>query len=800
MIDDSSEHTADRESGRTPGTRSFPLDSWQIIEDDFDLREVPSHETVFALGNGYLGVRGSFEERRGLYNPGTYLNGFYDTESIVYGERAYGFARNKQRMLNVTDGTYIGLWVDEDPLDLSTGTTRSYRRWLDLQSGLLTRRLEWVSPSGIALELETVRMVSFLRPHLTLIDWKCRLLDRPAYVVVISGLDKFEVARSGVHDPRVGESMSDALLLRRKFIGEQSGYLRYRTRRTGTDMVCTMHNDFETNASYSCRPHSKNGALRHRYKIKPTDSTEIRLRKYVCYYHSYDAEESRLKGLSDVEVERARASGVDMLAAEQRMYLDEFWTSSDIQIDGDPWLQQSLRFNLFHVLQATGRDGRTNIGAKGLTGEGYEGHYFWDTEIYALPFYTYTTPFIARRLLLYRYNILPKARDRAAELSHPGALYPWRTINGEEASAYYPAGTAQYHLNADIIYALRQYIRATGDEVFLRRFGAEMLFETARFYYDLGDYIPERGFCINMVTGPNEYTALINNNVFTNMMVQDHLQWAADVANWLRDEHVEDFQRLSGSIGLSESEVASWSEAAEAMFIPYDERRKLYPQDDSFFMKHVWNFHQTPPSRYPLLLHYHPLNIYRYQVCKQPDVVLALLLQGWRFDDEHKRRNFDYYDALNTGDSSLSSCIQSIIAAELGYVERAYEYFMKTARMDLDDINGNVRDGIHFANMAGCWMSLVYGFGGMRDWHGRLRFSPRLPKKWSRISFRVRLRDTLIELQIRRDGVTYSIVEGDSRTIYHEEEALELVPGTPVTRELPDIRPDFMKRRAVSGD
>lgn len=773
---------------------AFPLDDWQIIEPAFDVRKIPARETVFSLGNGYLGVRGSLEERRCLYNPGTYLNGFYDTEPIVYGEKAYGLARNKQRMLNVTDGTHISCYVDEDPLDLSTGTLRSYRRWLDLRSGVLTREFEWITPSGVPIRFRFIRLVSFLRPHLTLIDWQCRMLGKAAYLSIVSGADTFETEKSGVHDPRVEETKSsESLLLRRKSIGEELGYLRYITHHTGSTMVCAMHNALETDAYHTVKRESTDGEIHHRYSIKAGPDTEVHLTKLMSYYHSFDADPARLNALSDVEIRRGVKSGVQTILDEQKMYLNEFWTSSDIQIDGDPWLQQSLRFNLFHVLQSTGRDGRTNIGAKGLTGEGYEGHYFWDTEIYALPFYTYTTPLIARRLLLYRYNTLGKARERAQELRHPGALYPWRTINGEEASAYFPAGTAQYHLNADVMYALRQYVRASGDAVFLKRYGAEMLFETARFYFDLGEYVHGKGFCVNMVTGPNEYTTLINNNLFTNLMVQDHLTYATEVARWLEHEHPDDFASLGERIGLEANELLRWEEAARAMYIPYDRDRGLYPQDDSFFSKAVWNFHDTAPERYPLLLHYHPLSIYRFQVCKQPDVVLALLLQGWRFDMDEKRRNFDYYDALNTGDSSLSSCIQSIIAAELGYVERAYEYFMKTARMDLDDINGNVRDGIHFANMAGCWMSLVYGFGGMRDWHGRLRFSPRLPKKWSRIGFRVRLHDSLIQVQVRRDGVEYLLVEGEPRSVYHEEEEICLADGAPVVRPLPDLRPDFMR-------
>ncbi|TVQ21566.1 MAG: glycoside hydrolase family 65 protein [Spirochaetaceae bacterium] len=771
---------------------SFPLDTWRIVENEFDPKQAGPSETVFALGNGYLGIRGTFEEQRCMYRPGTYLNGFYESSPIEYGESAYGFARNNQSMLNVADGTHIDLYVNDEPFDLSTGTVRLCKRVLDLRLGRLEREVEWISPAGVRVILRTVRVASFLREHLSAHRWTLELPEQNAYLRIVSALELLDRSGGDPDDPRVGEDISkESLLLRNKRVGDGYAVQRYVTNRMRTELFCRMTNRLTTDSFNTESARSHGGRVWHEWRVQGEAGVPIELEKFVAYFHSYDAENDNLEGLAERETERAISSGVDAILGEQEMYLEEFWTGSDIQVDGDEWVQQSLRFNLFHVLQSTGRNGRTNIGAKGLTGDGYEGHYFWDTEIYALPFYTYTTPFIARRLLTFRYNILDKARDRAAELKHPGALYPWRTINGEEASAYYPAGTAQYHINADIMYAIRQYVRASGDEVFLKRYGAEMLFETARFYYDLGDYVDGRGFCVNLVTGPNEYTALVNNNLFTNLMVQDHLRYAVEVGELLCRDFPDDWSRLAETTGISERELADWKTAADAVFIARDEQTGLYPQDDTFFQKAVWDFPGTPPSHYPLLLHYHPLSIYRYQVCKQPDVVLALLLQGDQFTREEKRRNFDYYDALNTGDSSLSSCIQCVIASELGYVERAYEYFMKTARMDLDDINGNVRDGIHFANMAGCWLSLVFGFGGLRDWKGRMRFSPRLPRKWSRVGFRIRIGDVLLEVQVTRDQVCYRVIEGTSIVIYHESEELHVSGDTETTRPLPDIRPDW---------
>lgn len=771
---------------------TFPLDTWRIVENWFDPKRAGITETVFALGNGYLGIRGSLEEHRCMYRPGTYLNGFYESAPIEYGESAYGYARNNQSMLNVSDGTHIDLFINDEPFDLSTGTVHVCTRVLDLRLGRLEREVEWVSPGGVRVLLRSIRVASFLREHLAAQRWSLELPDQDAYLRIVSSMELLDRSGGDPNDPRVGEDMSsEALLLRNKRIEDDHAVLRYITKVMQTELFCRMTNQLRTDSFHTVSAKSREGRVWHEWRVQGEAGVPIEIEKYVAYYHSYDASNDRLEELAEREVERAMSSGFDTILDEQKMYLEEFWTGSEIQVDGDEWVQQSLRFNLFHVLQSTGRNGRTNIGAKGLTGDGYEGHYFWDTEIYALPFYSYTTPFIARRLLTYRYNILPKARERAAELKHPGALYPWRTINGEEASAYYPAGTAQYHINADIMYAVRQYVRASNDQVFLKRYGAEMVFETARFYYDLGNYVDGQGFCVNLVTGPNEYTALVNNNVFTNLMVQDHLRYAIEVGEKLQSEWPEDWKRLVEITGISAEELGEWATAAEAMHIPYDEQRQLYPQDDSFFRKAVWDFPGTPPEHYPLLLHYHPLSIYRFQVCKQPDVVLALLLQGGRFTAEEKRRNFDYYDALNTGDSSLSSCIQCVIAAELGYVERAYEYFMKTARMDLDDINRNVRDGIHFANMAGCWLSLVFGFGGMRDWNGTIRFSPRLPKKWSRVGFRIRLGDALLEVQVEREQVRYTLIEGDTLVIYHEADEVHLASGMEEQKPLPDIRPDW---------
>jgi alpha,alpha-trehalose phosphorylase len=475
------------------------------------------------------------------------------------------------------------------------------------------------------------------------------------------------------------------------------------------------------------------------------------------------------------------------VAANQRSFLDDFWRRSDVLTEGAPLLQQAIRFSLFQLAQATARVEGFGVPAKGLTGRGYEGHYFWDTEIYVMPFLTYTAPQLAKNLLRHRYAMLDHARRRARQVGQRGALFPWRTISGDEASAYFAAGTAQYHIDADIAYALMQYVRATGDADFLARYGTEILVETARLWADLGYFSPRLGgsFVINGVTGPDEYAALVDNNTYTNLMARENLRLAAGAVEWLAEADPEAHARLVARTCLGEAEPANWRRAADMMYVPYDKDLGLVLQDDGFLDLEPWDFENTPPEDYPLLLHYHPLVIYRHQVIKQADVLLAAFLLGDAFSDEDKRRVLDYYDPLTTGDSSLSECIQSIMAVEVGDdLRAAEEYFVDAAAIDLADVAGNVRDGIHIASAGGTWLALVYGFGGMRDRNGELSFCPRLPERMSRLSFSVRVRRSTLKVDVTATDATYTIVEGESLGVRHLGEHLVLECGRPVTRLL----------------
>jgi len=513
----------------------------------------------------------------------------------------------------------------------------------------------------------------------------------------------------------------------------------------------------------------------------------------MAYHTSKSLDADELCGIVERTLDGAVARGFQDLLDHQQIILEKFWGRSDVQIEGypdrqhrAPEMQQALRFNLFQIFQAAARAEDTGIPAKGLTGQAYDGHYFWDSEVYVLPFLTYTSPRLAKNQLEFRYRMLDKAKARAQELHEKGAKFPWRTINGEEASAFYAAGTAAYHINADIMYALQKYGEVTGDEEFLNDAGVEMLVETARLWYGHGFFSPRAGgkFCIHGVTGPDEYTTVVDNNTYTNLMAQNNLSYAAAAAEALHKRAPERYKALAEKIGLHAQEIKDWQRAAEQMYIPFDEKLGINPQDDNFLDKQEWDFINTPRDQYPLLLHFHPLEIYRRQVIKQADVVLALFLLGHKFSQEQKQRNFDYYDPLTTGDSSLSVGIQSILAAEIGLLDKALAYAHYAVLMDLRDVDGNVRDGCHIASMGASWMVLVYGFGGMRDHDGALSFNPKLPQAIKRLHFPLTFRGQVLEVNMEQEAVTYLLRDGSELAITHQGKEIRLSVGEPVTEKM----------------
>ena len=565
--------------------------------------------------------------------------------------------------------------------------------------------------------------------------------------------------------------------------------LGYRCANSGMTMACAYRHELDTPCSYEVESSVSDDLAKSVFTIEAHAGQTIRLTKYVAYHSSRGIPAQEMADRCHRTLERARSTGVPQLHAEQAAWLDWFWAHSDVEVVGDDAAQQAIRWNLFQLAQASARTHQHGIAAKAVTGGGYDGHYFWDTEVYLLPFLAYTNPDAARKLLRFRFYMLDAARTCAAELSQRGALYPWRTINGEEASAFYAAGTAQYHINAAVVYALERYLNATGDLEFLAREGAEILVETARLYEDLGFYAinGRERFHIHGVTGPDEYNTVVNDNLYTNVMARFTMRYAARSIAFLRQWAPDAHAALVRRTGVTDDELAAWHRACDAMHVPYDDELEMHPQDASFLDREPWDFENTPPDKFPLLLHFHPLVIYRHQVLKQADVVLAMYLRSEHFTLDEKRRNFDYYDPITTGDSSLSACVQSIVASQIGRADLAFDYFEQSLYLDLADTHGNTADGVHIANAGGVWAALVNGFAGMTDNGDHLHFAPRLPATWTSMTFALQRHGSDISVTVDSDGATVSVVSGNPVPIHTDDYVVRIEPGDSLRIPLPSV-------------
>ncbi len=751
----------------------FPIDEWRLVETEPSLEDLGVTETLFAVGNGYLGLRGNPEEGRKSYAHGTFINGFHETWPIKHAEEAFGFARTGQTIVNVPDSKLIKIYVDDEPLTLGQSDLDFYERTLDMRNGCMTRELEWRTPSGKRVRIRSRRLVSFTDRHLALFEVELTMVDGDAPVVfssqVVNRQDGFDDLRQpesaeGFDPRRAGRFNGRVLQPRGHWQDEQRMALGYETTNSHMTLGVAVDHSIETANLQESESHVSEDQVKQVYRVEARAGVPVVIRKAVAYHTSRGVPVTELFDRCRRTLDRVRERGFESIFEAQRAWLDEFWENTDIELGEQPAIQQAVRWCLFQLAQATARSDQLGISAKGVTGSGYEGHYFWDTEVYLVPFLIYTAPRVARNALRYRVGLLPQARERARELNQDGALFPWRTINGEEASAYYAAGTAQYHIDADVAHAFAKYRDVTGDVDFIHRDGAAVLVETARLWADLGFWRTEadgsQRFHIHGVTGPDEYTAVVNNNMFTNVMARANLRSAVSLVRELQDQDPMNWERLVHTLNLSEAEVAEWDRCAKGMVIPFDETFGIHPQDEKFLFSELWDLENTPADKFPLLLHFHPLVIYRFQVLKQADVVLALFLQGDEFTLEEKRADFEYYDPITTGDSTLSGVVQSVIAAEVGYQDMAMQYFLTGLYVDLADLHANARDGVHIASTGGVWNALVFGFGGLRDYHGNISFDPRLPRDWESMRFPLQIRGSRLRVLLERNSITFDVETG----------------------------------------
>jgi trehalose/maltose hydrolase-like predicted phosphorylase len=680
---------------------AFPVEPWVIRENRLDLDLLAQSESVFALANGHIGLRGNFDEGEPHGIPGTYLVGFYELRPLPYAESSYANPESSQSVVNVTNGKLIRLLVDDEPFDVRYGKVHSHERVLDFRAGTMTRTVEWSSPAGKRVRVTTTRLVSFTQRAIAAIDYQVEALDNSVRLVVQSELVANEDVPAQSNDPREAAAMESPLMAVDQTTTEHSVVLVHRTKRSGLQMAVAMaHEVLESGSADVTREvHVAPdwGRVSAVCSLKPGE--QLHVVKYLGYGWSRVRSPQALRDQVAGAVTGATVTGFAGLCDEQRRYLDDFWDAADVEIDGDDEIQQAVRFGLFHVLQAGARAEGRGIAAKGLTGPGYDGHTFWDSESFVLPVLMYTRPEAAAHALRWRRSTLGRARQRAQTLGFQGAAFPWRTIHGEECSGYWPAGTAAVHVTADIANALDRYTNVTGDHSVEREGGLELLAETARFWMSVGHFGCDEKWHVSGITGPDEYTALVDDNAFTNLAAAHNLLAAAASATRHPD--------VARELGVDDDEVARWQAAADAVFVPYDPVRGIHEQNSGFTMLPEWDF-ESSRDKYPLMLHAPYFDIYRKQVIKQADLELALVSFGDHFTADEKARNVDYYERRTVRDSSLSACVQAVICAEVGHLDLAHDYAYEAALIDLQDLHHNSRDGLHMASLAGAWTALVF--------------------------------------------------------------------------------------------
>ena len=760
----------------------FEVEPWAVREVRLDMKYLGQAESIFALSNGHIGWRANLDEGEPHVIAGSYLNAVYEEVPLPYAETAYGYPEAGQTIVNVTNGKVIRLLVDDEPFDCRYGNLISHERVLDLKAGVLRRTVEWESPAHRTVRIRSTRMVSLVHRALAAIEYVVEPLDGPAEIVIQSELIANEpVGGIDKSDPRAAPVVESPLTAEFSTHRDRRAILIHSTKRSKLRMAAGM--DHVISGPRSARVTIESGGDSARLTITAGLKRGQRLKvvKFVAYAWSSLRSAPALRSQVEGALTTATTRGWNGLVASQQTYLDDYWSGADVEIKGDPEVQQGIRFAMFHVLQSAARAEQRAIPAKGLTGPGYSGHTFWDTESFVLQVLTYTAPYAVADVLRWRFSTLDLARGRARDLGFKGAAFPWRTIRGEECSGYWPASTAAFHINADVADAVLRYVSATGDMDFEEAAGAELLAETARLWMSVGHYERSGSFRIDGVTGPDEYSALMDNNLYTNLMAQRNLRAAADAA--VRQKRVA--QRLD----VTSAEVRAWRKAADSVYIPYDRDLGVHKQASQFTDHERWDFSRTRPDQYPLFLHFPYFDLYRKQVVKQADLVLAMHLRGDAFTTEEKLRNFDYYEPLTVRDSSLSSCTQSVIAAEVGHMELAHDYLAEAALMDIDDLEHNVRDGVHMGSLAGAWLAAVGGLGGMRQNGPALSFAPRLPPRIRQLTFRVTFRGRRLRVRIDGHKATYTLVRGPSFTFEHHGEHVRLSRGKPAAMAIPAISP-----------
>ncbi|HWI66126.1 MAG TPA: glycoside hydrolase family 65 protein [Symbiobacteriaceae bacterium] len=723
------------------------LDEWQIVEESFDPHNHEISESIFSIGNGHMGQRANFEEAySGPSLQGSYLAGVYYPDKTRVGWWKNGYPEYFAKVLNSTNWIGIDIRFDGEQLDLAKCTIKEFRRVLNMKEGRLSRTCVVRLPSGREVRIESTRFVSIVDREVGAIRYAVTPLNFEGELQATLFLDADVMNKDANYD----EKFWDEVL-------KDSTSVIVKTKKTDFYACSSMRYEFKQNGAAVAAhavPESRHKWVGHVVKLPVERSHETVIYKYVANVTSRDHDKADLLSVAHRVVDAANARGFDTLLAEQTAAWAARWKESDIIIEGDVAAQQGIRFNIFQLNQTYhGEDERLNIGPKGFTGEKYGGSTYWDTEAYCVPFYLSTAEQrVARQLLVYRYRHLEKAKENARKLGfRKGALYPMVTMNGEESHNEWEITFEEIHRNGAIAYAIYNYVNYTGDKGYLGEYGLHVLTEISRFWEERVQFASGKGYVMLGVTGPNEYENNVNNNWYTNRIAAWTFQYTLEALEYIRTSNPDRYAELVAELQLQPEETAKWQDIIERMYYPYDAERGVFLQQDGFLDKDLTPVRELDPKHLPLNQNWSWDRILRSAYIKQADVLQGLFFLGDRYDLETKQRNFDFYEPLTVHESSLSPCVHSIIACELGYKEKAYELYLRTARLDLDNYNNDTEDGCHITSMGGTWMSVVYGFGGLRVREGKLVLSPFIPGHWKSFAFKVMFRGARLQVNVKQD-------------------------------------------------
>ncbi len=759
-------------------------DPWSIIEEGFDREQVKSSESLFSIGNGAMGQRANFEEHySGETFQGSYIAGVYYPDKTRVGWWKNGYPEYFAKVLNAPNWIGINISINQEPLDLNTcKKVENFRRELNMKEGWYKRSFVATMPNGLEVAVEVVRFLSLDMDETGAIQYHLQILNADVEVSLTPYVD------GGIKN--MDSNWADKFWNITNIASEGNrAYVNSHTMKTDFS-VCTFMqaNVFVDGEKIEEAPkvEQTETLVGHTYSVKAAKNETITLIKFGGYTVDRNHPKDKLMEAANKVLDKASSLGFDALLQKQKESWAQIWEMSDITIEGDVKAQQGIRFNIFQLNQTyLGKDSRLNIGPKGFTGEKYGGSTYWDTEAYCLPFYMATkNQQVARNLLQYRYNHLPKAIENAEKLgfSNGAALYPMVTMNGEECHNEWEITFEEIHRNGAIAFAIYNYYRFTGDYSYIPKMGLEVLIGIARFWHQRVNFSEEKQQYVMLgVTGPNEYENNVNNNWYTNYLAKWCIEYAIEQIGEAAENYADDHERIMAKTKLTEAEIKDWAKVAANMYFPYSEKHRVFLQQDGFLDKEMIKVQDLGKTQRPINQKWSWDRILRSPYIKQADVLQGFYFFEDHFSKEELERHFDFYEPFTVHESSLSPCVHSIQAAKLGRMEQAYTFYLRTSRLDLDDYNKEVEEGLHITSMAGTWMSIVEGFGGMRVLDDTLNFEPQIPEQWTSFSFKINFREQIVTITASKEGTFFELTGNDTLTIKVNGKFVELIPGKRIT-------------------